>query len=128
METALLQAHRLQGGVTQQGSPGQASRRETPNGRRTPGVDRPAVPRLFVMSQFITWFSQPEAAAKLHVSERTLIRWRSSKFLKPGKHWRRALPSPRARVLYNIEQCEKDVAKACCRDGSMLEQNIKLAS
>ena len=128
METALLQAHQLLGGVAQQGSPGQANRRETPNGRRTPGVDRPAVPRLLVVSHFITWSSQPEAAAKLHVSERTLIRWRSSKFLKPGKHWRRALPSPRARVLYNIEQCEKYVAKACSRDGSMLEQNIKLAS
>ena len=78
------------------------------------------------MSQLITWLSQPEAAAKLHVSERTLIRWRTSKFLKPGKHWRRALPSPRARVIYNIEQCEKDVAKACFRDGAMLEQDINI--
>ena len=70
------------------------------------------------------WVAQPEAAYKLHVSERTLIRWRSSKFLKSGKHWRRALPSPRARVLYNLEQCEKDVAKACSREGLMLEQVI----
>lgn len=46
METALLQAHQLLGGVTQQGSPGQASRREEPNGRRTPGVDEPAAPPL----------------------------------------------------------------------------------
>ena len=73
------------------------------------------------------WCSQPVAAAKLHVSERTLIRWRSSKFLTQGKHWRRALPSPRARVLYNVEQCEKDVAKACSREGSMLEQDINPA-
>ena len=73
------------------------------------------------------WCSQPVAAAKLHVSERTLIRWRSSKFLTQGKHWRRALPSPRARVLYNLEQCEKDVAKACSREGFMLEQDINPA-
>ena len=73
------------------------------------------------------WVAQPEAAYKLHVSERTLIRWRSSKFLKSGKHWRRALPSPRARVLYNLEQCEKDVAKACSREGLMLEQDINPA-
>jgi len=72
-----------------------------------------------------SWLPQPEAAAKLHVSERTLIRWRRSQFLKQGKHWRRALPSPRARVLYNFEQCEKDVAKACSRDGALLEQDIK---
>jgi hypothetical protein len=71
------------------------------------------------------WVAQPEAAIRLHVSERTLIRWRSSKFLKPGKHWRRALPSPRARVLYNIEQCEKEIIKACSREGAMLEQSIK---
>lgn len=62
------------------------------------------------------------------MSERTLMRWRASQLLKQGKHWRRALPSPRARVLYNIEQCEKDVAKACSRDGAILEQDIKLAS
>jgi hypothetical protein len=74
-----------------------------------------------------SWVAQPEAASKLHVSERTLIRWRLTKFLKPGKHWRRALPSPRARVLYNLEQCEKDVAKACSREGSMLEQDINPA-
>ena len=71
------------------------------------------------------WVAQPEAASKLHVSERTLIRWRSSKFLKPGKHWRRALPSPRARVLYNVEQCEKEVIKVCSREGALLEQCIK---
>ena len=71
------------------------------------------------------WVAQPEAASKLHVSERTLIRWRSSKFLKPGKHWRRALPSPRARVLYNIEQCEKEIINACSREGALLEQCIK---
>jgi hypothetical protein len=69
-----------------------------------------------------TWVAQPEAAIWLHVSERTLIRWRSSKFLKSGKHWRRALPTPRARVLYNIEQCEKEVMKACSREGALLEQ------
>lgn len=79
------------------------------------------------MSPLIPWLPQSEAAAKLHVSERTLIRWRSSQFLKHGKHWRRALPSPRSRVLYNIEQCEKDVAKACIRNGAMLEQDIKFA-
>lgn len=73
------------------------------------------------------WSPQPETALALHVSERTLIRWRTSGFLKQGKHWRRALPSPRSRVLYNIEQCEKDVAKACSRDGAMLEQDIKSA-
>ena len=71
------------------------------------------------------WVAQPEAASKLHVSERTLIRWRLSKFLKPGKHWRRALPSPRSRVLYNIEQCEKEIIKACSREGALLEQCIK---
>jgi hypothetical protein len=74
-----------------------------------------------------SWVAQPEAAVKLHVSERTLIRWRASQFLKQGKHWRRALPSPRARVLYNIEQCEKDVAKACSRDGLLLEQDLRFA-
>ena len=68
------------------------------------------------------WVAQPEAAASLHVSERTLIRWRSLKFLKPGKHWRRALPSPRSRVLYNVEQCEKEIIKACSREGALLEQ------
>ena len=71
------------------------------------------------------WVAQPDAAIKLHVSERTLIRWRSSKFLKPGKHWRRALPSPRARVLYNVVECEKEIIKACSREGSLLEQCIK---
>ena len=72
-----------------------------------------------------SWVAQPEAASKLHVSERTLIRWRSSKFLKPGKHWRRALPSPHARVLYNVVECEKEVIKACSREGALLEQCIK---
>jgi hypothetical protein len=47
--------------------------------------------------------------------------------MKQGKHWRRALPSPRTRVLYNIEQCEKDVAKACSRDGALLEQDLHFA-
>ena len=97
-----------------------------PNGRHMPGVDRPAVPSLFQLmsNNSSQWCTQPLAAAKLHVSERTLIRWRSSKFLVLGKHWRRALPSPHARVLYNVEQCEKDVAKACSREASMLEQDI----
>jgi hypothetical protein len=79
------------------------------------------------MTLSTSWSPQPEAAAKLYVSERTLIRWRASQFLKHGKHWRRALPSPRSRVLYNIEQCEKDVANACVRNGAMLEQDIKSA-
>jgi hypothetical protein len=81
-----------------------------------------------MITQSLQWCPQPEAAARLHVSERTLVRWRISNFLKQGKHWRRALPSPTARVLYNIEQCEKDVAKACSRDGAMLEQEIKFVS
>lgn len=98
-------------------------RRQTEDKRRV-WTDR-QLSRLFVMSQPTTWLLQPQAAAKLHVSERTLIRWRTSKFLKQGRHWRRALPSPRARVLYNIEQCEKDVAKACSRDGALLEQDMK---
>lgn len=72
-----------------------------------------------------TWVAQPEATSKLYVSERTLIRWRSSKFLKPGKHWRRALPSPRSRVLYNVVECEKEIIKACSREGALLEQCIK---
>jgi len=79
------------------------------------------------MNYSTSWAPQPEAAAKLHVSERTLVRWRASNFLKQGKHWRRALPSARARVLYNIEQCEKDVAKACSRTASLLEQDLHLA-
>ncbi len=74
------------------------------------------------------WVAQPEAANKLHVSERTLIRWRSSKFLKQGKHWRRALPSPRSRVLYDVVECEKEVKKACSREGALLEQCIKSSS
>jgi len=73
------------------------------------------------------WVAQPEAAAYLHVSERTLIRWRATKFLKHGKHWRRALPSCRARVLYNVEQCEKEIIKACSREGALLEQCIKIS-
>jgi hypothetical protein len=79
------------------------------------------------MNHSTSWAPQPEAAAKLHVSERTLVRWRASNFLKQGKHWRRALPTARSRVLYNIDQCEKDVAKACVRSGAMLEQDIKSA-
>ena len=71
------------------------------------------------------WVAQPEAAIRLHVSERTLIRWRSSKFLKSGKHWRRALPSPRGRVLYDVVECEKEIIKALKRDGALLEQCIK---
>lgn len=82
-------------------------------------------PRLLVMSQFVNWFSQPEAAAKLRVSERTLIRMRSSKFLRPGKHWRRALPSSRSRVLYDVVECEKEIIKANKREGALLEQCIK---
>lgn len=78
------------------------------------------------MNYSTSWAPQPEAAAKLHVSERTLVRWRASNFLKQGKHWRRALPSARARVLYNIEQCEKDVVKACSRDASLLERDLHL--
>jgi len=128
METALLQARRTQGkSYSARFSGVQAGERRQTEDERRVWTDR-QFPRLPVMSQFITWFSQPEAAAKLHVSERTLIRWRSSKFLKQGKHWRRALPSPRARVLYNIEQCEKDVVKACSRDGAFLEQEIKFIS
>ena len=73
-----------------------------------------------------SWVVQPEAANALHVSERTLIRWRACNFLKQGKHWRRALPSSRARVLYDLEQCEKHLARACSRDASMLEQDIKV--
>jgi len=72
-----------------------------------------------------TWVAQPEAASKLHVSERTLIRMRSSKFLKPGKHWRRAMPSHRSRVLYDVVECEKEIMKACSREGALLEQCIK---
>ena len=71
------------------------------------------------------WVGQHEAASKLHVSERTLIRWRSSKFLKAGKHWRRALPSPHARVLYDVVECEKEIIKALKRDGALLEQCIR---
>lgn len=83
-----------------------------------------SVESCFVMLPSI-WVAQPEAASKLHVSERTLIRWRSSKFLKPGKHWRRALPSPRSRVLYNVVECEKEIIKACSREDASLEQCIK---
>lgn len=72
-----------------------------------------------------SWLVQAEAAAQLHVSERTLVRWRSCQFLRHGKHWRRALPSARSRVLYNIEQCARDVAKACIRNGELLERDIK---
>jgi hypothetical protein len=78
------------------------------------------------MNYSTSWAPQPDAAAKLHVSERTLVRWRASNFLKQGKHWRRALPSARARVLYNIEQCEKEVVKACSRDASLLERDLHL--
>jgi hypothetical protein len=70
------------------------------------------------------WVAQPEAASKLHVSERTLIRMRSSKFLRPGKHWRRALPSSRSRVLYDVVECEKEIIKANKREGALLEQCI----
>jgi len=71
------------------------------------------------------WVAQPEAASKLHVSERTLIRLRSIKFFKAGKHWRRALPSPRSRVLYDVVECQKEIMKANKRDGALLEQCIK---
>jgi len=74
-----------------------------------------------------SWVFQPQAPTILHMTGRMLIHCRASQLSKQGKQCLPALPSPRARVLCNIGQCEKGVVKVCSRAGAMLEQDIKFA-
>ena len=71
-----------------------------------------------------TWVTQLEAASYLQVSSRTLIRWRSDNLLRPQIHYRRATPSPRSKVLYNLEKCEKLIIRATSRDPKTLEAEL----
>lgn len=70
------------------------------------------------------WVTQLEAAHYLQVSQRTLTRWRSDNFFHPQIHYRRATPSPRSKVLYNLEKCESTISKATRRNFAVIEQPI----
>lgn len=54
------------------------------------------------------WVSQRAAAQYLGVSERTLLRWRQSGLLQPGKHFARKFVAPNSPLVYKIELCEQE--------------------
>lgn len=67
------------------------------------------------------WASSRAAADALAVSERTLHRWRSAGFLKPGTHWRRKFPSPNSPLLYDLAAVESVMREATSRSAELLE-------
>lgn len=68
------------------------------------------------------WVKPRDAADALGVSERTLLRWRSAGFLKPGTHWRRKFPSPNSHVLYDLAAVESVMREVTPNFADLLEQ------
>jgi len=73
------------------------------------------------MATTTQWAPARAAADYLQVSERTLLRWRSSGLLKIGVHYRRKFPAPNSPLLYQVELCEKAMNDAFARDHRTLE-------
>jgi len=74
------------------------------------------------MNTTALWVAQRAAADQLGVSERTLIRWRSSGLLQAGKHWRRKFPgSANSPVLYRLEDCDQAMSETFARDPQLME-------
>jgi len=68
------------------------------------------------------WLNARDAADALGVSERTLLRWRSAGFLKPGTHWRRKFPSPNSSILYDFAACDTAMREAATCLADLVEQ------
>ena len=64
--------------------------------------------QFFAMTFSPEWVSQRAAAEYLGVSERTLLRWRQSGLLQPGKHFARKFVAPNSPLVYKIELCEQE--------------------
>jgi hypothetical protein len=67
------------------------------------------------------WATARGTADQLQISERTLYRWRQSKILKAGIHFRRKFPAANSPILYNLELCEQAMTEAFARDPRTLE-------
>ncbi len=67
------------------------------------------------------WATSRGTADHLQISERTLYRWRQSKILKAGLHFRRKFPAANSPILYNLEMCELAMTDAFARDPRTLE-------
>jgi hypothetical protein len=68
-----------------------------------------------------------EARDHLGVSERTLVRWRSSGLFQAGQHWRRKFPSANSPVQYHLEQCQAVMSEATARSAHLLEPSVVIA-
>lgn len=73
------------------------------------------------MKNMHLWVPQRIAADELGVSERTLLRWRSTGLLKIGVHYRRKFPTSNSPLLYQLELCDQAMTKAFARDHRSLE-------
>ena len=67
------------------------------------------------------WATSRGTADQLQISERTLYRWRQSKILKSGIHYRRKFPSANSPILYDLELCELAMTEEFARDPRILE-------
>jgi predicted site-specific integrase-resolvase len=67
------------------------------------------------------WAPSRDAADYLQVSERTLLRWRDSGLLQPGRHYRRKFPAVNSPLLYQLQACEQAMTEAFARDPRTLE-------
>ena len=67
------------------------------------------------------WGTSRRASDQLQISEKTLYRWRQSKILIAGIHFRRKFPVANSPILYNLELCEQAMADAFARDPRTLE-------
>ena len=74
------------------------------------------------MPSTTSWVSSRVAADHLGISERTLHRWRSSQYLKPGAHWRRKFPAPNSPLLYDLCAVETLMRETAARSPHLLER------
>ncbi len=63
-----------------------------------------------------SWVDGKEASLKLGFSENSLKCWRDCGYLKSGKHWREDSCHNDKKVLYNIDQCTKEMNEWWGRD------------
>ena len=62
------------------------------------------------------WVDGKEASTKLGFSENSLNCWRDCGYLKIGKHWCESRSTSVRKILYNIDQCTKEMNEWWGRD------------
>ena len=71
---------------------------------------------IIIRSANSLWADAADASIKLGFSEKSLNCWRECGYLKSGKHWIEQYNSNKKRIIYNIEQCTKEMNEWWGRD------------